>query len=126
MGPDALDLSQVDQSNIFAMINSINFPVVLGGFVFYFFGGYFPQYFSQHWVRLLIKKPTANSLLLTAPMIIAITTAMNIVQDPNGPIAFWMSMIPPTSPISMMIRLPFGVPICNGFECDSIGSNIGW
>jgi ABC-2 type transport system permease protein len=50
-------------------------------------------------------------LPVTAPMIIAITTAMNIIQDPNGPIAFWMSMIPLTSPISMMIRLPFGVPI---------------
>ena len=50
-------------------------------------------------------------LPVTAPMIIAITTAMNVIQDPNGPLAFWMSMIPLTSPISMMIRLPFGVPI---------------
>ena len=114
MGPDAPDLSQVDQSNIFAMINSINFPVVLGGFVFYFFGGYF--LYSALFAALgsaIDQEADSQQFMLpvTAPMIIAITTAMNIVQDPNGPIAFWMSMIPLTSPISMMIRLPFGVPI---------------
>jgi ABC-2 type transport system permease protein len=44
-------------------------------------------------------------------MIIALVTAANVIQDPNGDLAFWMSMIPFTSPISMMIRLPFGIPI---------------
>jgi ABC-2 type transport system permease protein len=114
MGPDAPDLSQVDQSNIFAMINSINFPVVLGGFVFYFFGGYF--LYSALFAALgsaIDQEADSQQFMLpvTAPMIIAITTAMNVIQDPNGPLAFWMSMIPLTSPISMMIRLPFGVPV---------------
>lgn len=114
MGPDAPDLSQVDQGSIFAMINSINFPVVLGGFVFYFFGGYF--LYSALFAALgsaIDQEADSQQFMLpvTAPMIIAITTAMNVIQDPNGPLAFWMSMIPLTSPISMMIRLPFGVPI---------------
>ena len=114
MGPDAPYLSQVDQSNIFAMINSINFPVVLGGFVFYFFGGYF--LYSALFAALgsaIDQEADSQQFMLpvTAPMIIAITTAMNVIQDPNGPLAFWMSMIPLTSPISMMIRLPFGVPV---------------
>jgi len=44
-------------------------------------------------------------------MILALVTATNVIQEPNGPLAFWMSMIPFTSPITMMIRLPFGIPI---------------
>ncbi|HCP40433.1 MAG TPA: ABC transporter permease [Cryomorphaceae bacterium] len=114
VGTDAPNLSQVDQSNIFNMIYSINFPLVLGGFVFYFFGGYF--LYSALFAALgsaIDQEADSQQFMLpvTAPMIIAISTAMNIVQDPNGPIAFWMSMIPLTSPISMMVRIPFGVPV---------------
>ena len=113
-GPGAPDLSTVDQTNLFSMLNSINFPVVLSGFVFYFFGGYF--LYSALFAALgsaIDQEADSQQFMLpvTAPMIIAITTAMNVIQDPNGPLAFWMSMIPLTSPISMMIRLPFGVPI---------------
>lgn len=113
-GPGSPDLSTVDQTNLFSMLNSINFPVVLSGFVFYFFGGYF--LYSALFAALgsaIDQEADSQQFMLpvTAPMIIAITTAMNVIQDPNGPLAFWMSMIPLTSPISMMIRLPFGVPI---------------
>lgn len=113
-GPGSPDLSTVDQTNLFSMLNSINFPVVLSGFVFYFFGGYF--LYSALFAALgsaIDQEADSQQFMLpvTAPMIIAITTAMNVIQDPNGPLAFWMSMIPLTSPISMMIRLPFGVPM---------------
>ena len=113
-GPGSPDLSTVDQTNLFSMLNSINFPVVLSGFVFYFFGGYF--LYSALFAALgsaIDQEADSQQFMLpvTAPIIIAITTAMNVIQDPNGPLAFWMSMIPLTSPISMMIRLPFGVPI---------------
>jgi len=113
-GRGSPDLSTVDQTNLFSMLNSINFPVVLSGFVFYFFGGYF--LYSALFAALgsaIDQEADSQQFMLpvTAPMIIAITTAMNVIQDPNGPLAFWMSMIPLTSPISMMIRLPFGVPI---------------
>lgn len=113
-GPGSPDLSTVGQTNLFSMLNSINFPVVLSGFVFYFFGGYF--LYSALFAALgsaIDQEADSQQFMLpvTAPMIIAITTAMNVIQDPNGPLAFWMSMIPLTSPISMMIRLPFGVPI---------------
>ena len=35
---------------------------------------------------------------------------MNVIQNPESPIAFWFSIIPFTSPIVMMVRIPFGVP----------------
>jgi len=34
---------------------------------------------------------------------------MNIIREPDGPLAFWLSIIPFTSPITMMVRIPFGV-----------------
>ena len=44
-------------------------------------------------------------------MIIAIYAAIGCAENPNGPMAFWCSMIPFTSPIVMMIRLPYDVPL---------------
>ena len=44
------------------------------------------------------------------PIIFAIYAAMLSAQNPDGPLAFWCSLVPFTSPIVMMVRLPFGVP----------------
>jgi ABC-2 type transport system permease protein len=48
---------------------------------------------------------------VSSPMMIAFFCATIVIQEPNGQLAFWMSMIPLTSPIIMMIRLPFGIPL---------------
>lgn len=108
------DLSNTKGLQIFDMLNSINFPLVVGGFAFYFFAGYFLYAALFAAIGSAVDQETDNQqfmLPVTAPMIIAIVTAMNVIQEPNGTLAFWMSMIPFTSPISMMIRLPFGIPI---------------
>ena len=47
---------------------------------------------------------------ITIPLLVAFYCAILIVDNPNGPVAFWMSMIPLTSPVVMMVRIPFGVP----------------
>jgi ABC-2 type transport system permease protein len=49
-------------------------------------------------------------LPITLPMIIAIIAMVNVIQNPESPLAFWFSMIPFTSPVVMMARIPFGVP----------------
>jgi ABC-2 type transport system permease protein len=49
-------------------------------------------------------------LPITIPMLIAMITAFRIPDNPDGPVAVALSLIPFTSPISMMARLPFGVP----------------
>ena len=49
-------------------------------------------------------------LPLTIPILIALYCGMTIINNPNGPVAFWLSMIPLTSPVVMMVRIPFGVP----------------
>ena len=50
---------------------------------------------------------------VTIPLILSYIVSINVVinGDPNGPLAFWLSMIPFTSPIAMVMRLPFGVPL---------------
>ena len=50
---------------------------------------------------------------VTIPLILSYLVSINVVinGDPNGPLAFWLSMIPLTSPIAMVMRLPFGVPL---------------
>ena len=113
-GPNGADLSVLETTGIFDMVSSINFPLVLGGFVFYFFGGYF--LYSALFAALgsaIDQEADSQQFMLpvTAPLIIAFITAMNVIQEPNGQLAFWMSMIPLTSPITMMIRLPFGIPL---------------
>ena len=113
-GPNGADLSVLETTGIFDMVSSINFPLVLGGFVFYFFGGYF--LYSALFAALgsaIDQEADSQQFMLpvTAPLIIAFITAMSVIQEPNGQLAFWMSMIPLTSPITMMIRLPFGIPL---------------
>ncbi|MEY2962852.1 MAG: hypothetical protein RL754_113 [Bacteroidota bacterium] len=99
---------------IFDMLRSINFPLIISGFIFFFFGGYFLYSALFAAVGSAVDQETETQqfmLPVTVPMIIALVTATNVIQDPNGPLAFWLSMIPLTSPITMMIRLPFGIPL---------------
>jgi ABC-2 type transport system permease protein len=50
-------------------------------------------------------------LPVTLPLILGLLVMIRAFQYPDDPIAFWFSMIPFTSPIVMMARIPFGVPI---------------
>jgi ABC-2 type transport system permease protein len=50
-------------------------------------------------------------LPITIPMIFSIIMAQMVMNNPAGPVAFWLSIIPLTSPIIMMVRIPFGVPL---------------
>lgn len=45
------------------------------------------------------------------PVVVGMIFAMAAAADPNTPLAFWMSIIPFTSPMVMMARVPFGIPV---------------
>ena len=47
---------------------------------------------------------------ITVPIILALIMAMSVFNDPGSPLAFWGSIIPFTSPVVMMARIPFGIP----------------
>lgn len=50
------------------------------------------------------------TMVITMPIIISFIVTMLIIKDPNSPIVFWCSLIPFTSPIVMVARIPSGVP----------------
>ncbi|MEL0025939.1 MAG: ABC transporter permease, partial [Schleiferiaceae bacterium] len=122
-GPGAAESATIQGFEIFDQLRAINFPLIIGGFVFYFFAGYF--LYSAMFAALgsaIDQEADSQQFMMpvTVPMLIALVTAANVIQDPNGPLAFWMSMIPFTAPISMMIRLPFGIPIWQVFVSGAI------
>jgi ABC-2 type transport system permease protein len=105
------------------MLRSIDFTTVTLGFAFYFFGGYFlySALFAAVGSAVDQEADTQQFMLpVTIPMILAIVTAQNVILEPNGTFAFWMSMIPLTSPITMMVRLPFGIPLWEVFLSGAI------
>ena len=54
---------------------------------------------------------TQLQLPVTLPIILAILLMIAVIQDPNSPLAFWGSMIPFTSPVVMMARIPYDIPL---------------
>jgi ABC-2 type transport system permease protein len=94
--------------------DNLNAPLILGSFVFYFLGGYllYGALFGAVGAAVDNETDTQQFMLpITIPLILSFVVAQTvIIRNPDGPVAFWMSMIPFTSPISMMLRIPFGVP----------------
>ena len=48
---------------------------------------------------------------ITLPIILAFLVMMTVMRDPNSQLAFWFSMIPFTSPVVMMARIPYDIPL---------------
>jgi ABC-2 type transport system permease protein len=95
---------------IMQMLETINLPVVLGGFLFFFIGGYLLYAALFAAVGSAVDNETDSQqfmLPVTIPLILGIVVMAQVIESPNGPIAFWFSIIPFTSPIVMMARLPF-------------------
>lgn len=95
-------------------INTINWPLVIGCFIFYFLGGYlfYASLFAAVGSAVNEDPQDAQSLIfpITLPVILAIIIMINAINDPGGSLATWSSLIPFFSPIVMMARIPFGVP----------------
>ncbi len=95
-------------------LSTINFPLIIGCFIFYFIGGYllYSSLFAAVGSAVNEDPQDAQSLLLpiTMPIIFAIVIMMKAVNDPNSGIAIFGSLFPLTSPIVMMARVAYGVP----------------
>ena len=50
-------------------------------------------------------------LPVTIPLIAAIFIMINAINNPDGQLAFWFSIIPLTSPVVMMVRVPFAIKL---------------
>ena len=100
-------------AKISEMMSSINFPLLIAMFIFYFLAGYllYSALFAAIGAAVDSETDTQQFMLpVTIPLIIAYVAAINVINNPQGNVAFWFSIIPFTSPIVMMVRIPFGVP----------------
>ncbi len=99
---------------LMAGLSQINFPLIIGCFIFYFLGGYllYSSLFAAVGSAVNEDPQDAQSLLLpiTMPIIFAFVILTKAVNDPNSPIAVFGSLFPLTSPIVMMARIGHGIP----------------
>jgi len=94
-------------------ILSIDFKVIIGSFLFYFLFGYllYGALFAAVGSAVDNETDTQQFIMpITIPLILSIVSIQPVANNPDGPLAFWLSMIPFTSPVSMMVRIPYGVP----------------
>ncbi|HWK02797.1 MAG TPA: ABC transporter permease [Puia sp.] len=95
-------------------LNTANVGLILFCFLFYFIGGYlfYSSLFAAVGSAVNEDPQEAQSLMLpiTMPVIFSFIIMTIAVQDPGGSLAIWASIIPFSSPIVMMARIPFGVP----------------
>lgn len=95
-------------------LSSVNWPLIIGCFIFYFLFGYlfYASLFAAVGSAVNEDPQDAQSLMLpvTMPIILSIIIMMNAIVHPEGSLATWSSLIPFFSPIIMMARIPFGVP----------------
>lgn len=93
-------------------LSAINFPVMILSFIFFFLGGYllYAALFAAIGSAVDNEADTQQFMLpVTVPLLLSIIMAQMVINDPSGSVAMWLSMIPLTSPVIMMVRIPFGV-----------------
>ena len=94
-------------------LSNINFVLIIGGFIFFFIGGYllYAAMFAAVGSAVDSEADTQQLILpVTIPLILAIVVMVSGLKSPDGSLTFWFSIIPFTSPIIMITRLPYGVP----------------
>ncbi|MCB0395342.1 MAG: ABC transporter permease [Flavobacteriales bacterium] len=100
-------------NEVIERFNMINWPLMIGLFIFYFIGGYllYGSFFAAIGSAVDNDTDTQQFMLpVSIPLIIGIMVAMiSGLQDPHGSVAYWFSLFPLTSPVVMMVRIPFGV-----------------
>ena len=100
-------------SDIIQMIGNMNLPLILFALFFYFIGGFLLYASLMGAIGSAVDSDEdAQQMMLpvTMPLIFSIIMLFPVVKNPEGSFAFWVSMIPFTSPVTMMVRIPFGIP----------------
>ena len=96
------------------IINSINFGMIGTCFVLYFIGGYLLYAALFAAIGSALEQQEDTQQFMTPIMLLmafSLYAGIYSMNNPDGPLAFWCSMIPFTSPIVMMVRLPFDIPV---------------
>ncbi|MDH6313487.1 ABC-2 type transport system permease protein [Parabacteroides sp. PFB2-10] len=101
-------------AELFAMLSTINFREIALFFIIFFIGGYmmYASIFAAIGSSVDNADDTSQFMApITILLVFALYAGIYSMENPDGPLAFWCSMIPFTSPIVMMVRIPFGIPL---------------
>ncbi len=96
------------------VFTTVNIPLTIGCFIFYMMGGFF--FYSSLYAAIGsainedMREAQSLSFPITMLVIFSIALMAPTISNPNSPVAVWASIIPFSSPIIMMCRIPFGVP----------------
>ncbi len=108
---------QTPERNPMGMIKtamqSLPLPLIIFSFLFYFLGGYlfYAALFAAIGSAIDNETDTQQFMLpITIPLMLGYFAAIGMLSHPDSPFGFWLSFVPFTSPIVMMVRIPFGVP----------------
>ncbi|MBV5312399.1 MAG: ABC transporter permease [Prolixibacteraceae bacterium] len=98
---------------IIHLIGNLNIPLIVSSLFFYFICGFILYASFMGAIGSAVDSDEdAQQLMMPVmmPLIFSIIILFAVAKNPEGPLAFWASIIPLTSPVIMMVRIPFGVP----------------
>jgi ABC-2 type transport system permease protein len=111
------EMKKIEKPNVITEVmndfKSVDIIAIFFSFLFYFLGGYlmYSALFAAVGSAVDNEADTQQFMMpITIPLILSFVVAQAIIQNPESQMAFWFSIIPLTSPIVMMVRMPFGVP----------------
>lgn len=114
-GAASLDAGQLKMAqDILGTFDLAYVAGIIGAFIFFFLGGYllYSALFAAVGSAVDNETETQQFMLpITIPLILALYIGFAVAKNPESSLAFWGSIIPFTSPIVMLVRIPFGVPI---------------
>lgn len=117
MNPEMIQ--QVQESTMsdlqiaFQEVKNLPILTIFFSFIIYFLGGYliYSSIYAAIGAAVDSETDTQQFMLpVLMPLIIAIYVGFSVIENPHGPIALAFSLFPLTSPIVMLMRIPFGVP----------------
>ncbi len=99
---------------VLSALSQVNYGLIIFVFVIYFLLGYL--FYSAMYAAIgsAVDNETETqqfTLFAILPMMLGFYGSITIMNNPDGPMSFWLSMIPFTSPIAMLARIPFDVPV---------------
>ncbi|SHG72136.1 ABC-2 type transport system permease protein [Chryseobacterium arachidis] len=91
----------------------LNFPLIIFVFIVFFLLGYI--FYSSIYAAIgsAVDNETETqqfTLFAILPLMLGMYGSFTLMNNPDGPLGFWLSIIPFTSPVAMIARIPFGVP----------------
>lgn len=109
---EKFDIQQT-ASEVSHILLDMNYPLIIFVFIIFFLLGYI--FYSSMYAAIgsAVDNETETqqfTLFAIIPLMIGMYGSFTIMNNPEGPLGFWLSMIPFTSPVAMIARIPFGVP----------------